>query len=146
MQKWIYHPYYERKPGNIVLSLFPIHKGHTVDRINKLPWTLFYLLKSSVFFCDLDKIYIILLQKLMFSIRHSFLSGNLQKEFPRETEQCNPLTIQMESSRDIYDKINYAATHYQKVVILFSLLQVKVIPHTTESFWCCRSSNMGKRF
>lgn len=30
-------------------------------------------------------------------------SGNLDKGFPRETEQCNPLTILMDSSRDVND-------------------------------------------
>lgn len=64
----------------------PIHTAY-IERINKLPWLLLYLIKTGLFFRDQDKIYILFppeTETLPGSPPPS-LSGNLDKVSPRDT-------------------------------------------------------------
>lgn len=80
----------------------PIHTAH-IERINKLPWLLLYLIKTGLFFRDQDKIYILFPPET-----ETLPSGSppppqetLTKYLP-EIEKCNPLTIFVHSSGHMY--------------------------------------------
>lgn len=80
----------------------PIHTAY-IERINKLPWLLLYLIKTGLFFRDQDKIYILFPPET-----ETLPSGSpppsqetLTKYLP-EIEQYNPLTIFVHSSGHMY--------------------------------------------